>query len=157
MAGDGTPAGRLRAAAAATLVAAGDLAAILTAEQGKPLKAAAFEVTETARWFEYSAGPGATQRRSSRTTRRARRSWCTVRWASSPRSRRGISRSFFPAWKLAPALAGNTIVLKPSAFTPLSTMAAGGINDGDLPPGVLNVVSGGDALGVLVHRSSDGS
>ena len=38
----------LRAAAAATLAAAGDLAALLTAEQGKPLKAAAFEVAEMA-------------------------------------------------------------------------------------------------------------
>ncbi len=46
----------LRAAASAALAAADDLAAILTAEQGKPLKAAAFEVAEMARWLEYSAG-----------------------------------------------------------------------------------------------------
>ena len=51
-------------------------------------------------------------------------------------------------WKLGPALlAGNTVVLKPSPFTPLSTLALGSILAGVLPPGVVNVVSGGDELG----------
>jgi acyl-CoA reductase-like NAD-dependent aldehyde dehydrogenase len=52
------------------------------------------------------------------------------------------------AWKIAPALlAGNTMVLKPSPFTPLSTLKMGEILASVLPPGVLNVVSGGDELG----------
>lgn len=51
-------------------------------------------------------------------------------------------------WKVAPALvAGNAMVLKPSPFTPLCTLKIGELFQEVLPPGVLNVVSGGDALG----------
>jgi len=51
-------------------------------------------------------------------------------------------------FKLAPALlAGNTVVLKPSPFTPLTTLKIGEILRDVLPPGVLNIVTGGDALG----------
>ncbi|MFC4948055.1 aldehyde dehydrogenase family protein [Pseudonocardia sp. GCM10023141] len=51
-------------------------------------------------------------------------------------------------WKIAPALlAGNTIVLKPSPFTPLATLRMGQIMGEVLPPGVVNVVTGGDDLG----------
>jgi aminobutyraldehyde dehydrogenase len=47
------------------------------------------------------------------------------------------------AWKLAPALAaGNTVVLKPSEQTPLTTLALGELLAGILPPGVVNVVCG---------------
>jgi acyl-CoA reductase-like NAD-dependent aldehyde dehydrogenase len=50
--------------------------------------------------------------------------------------------------KLAPALlAGNTVVLKPSPFTPLATLRLGELLRSVLPPGVVNVVSGSDALG----------
>jgi acyl-CoA reductase-like NAD-dependent aldehyde dehydrogenase len=46
------------------------------------------------------------------------------------------------AWKVAPALAaGNTIVIKPSEMTPLSTLAFAEIFD-HLPPGVVNIVTG---------------
>ncbi|MGE0830817.1 MAG: aldehyde dehydrogenase family protein [Hyphomonadaceae bacterium] len=51
-------------------------------------------------------------------------------------------------FKVAPGLlAGNTMVLKPSPFTPLTTLKIGEILRDVLPPGVLNVVSGGDSLG----------
>ena len=51
-------------------------------------------------------------------------------------------------WKIAPALlAGNTMVLKPSPFTPLATLKMGEIFADILPAGVLNVISGGDSLG----------
>jgi len=51
-------------------------------------------------------------------------------------------------WKIAPALlAGNTMVLKPSPFTPLATLRLGRIMGEVLPPGVVNVVTGGDDLG----------
>ena len=51
-------------------------------------------------------------------------------------------------WKIAPALlSGNTMVLKPSPFTPLCTLKMGEIFADILPPGVLNVISGGDDLG----------
>src|SRR5947209_3906951 len=46
-------------------------------------------------------------------------------------------------WKIAPALAaGNTIVLKPSELTPLSTLRLAELTLDVLPPGVLNVVTG---------------
>ncbi|WP_168072250.1 aldehyde dehydrogenase family protein [Caulobacter sp. SSI4214] len=51
-------------------------------------------------------------------------------------------------WKVAPALvAGNTMVLKPSPFTPLCTLKIGQLLADVFPPGVLNVISGGDELG----------
>jgi acyl-CoA reductase-like NAD-dependent aldehyde dehydrogenase len=54
-------------------------------------------------------------------------------------------------WKVAPALvAGNTMVLKPSPFTPLCTLKIGELFQKVLPPGVLNIISGGDALGPLM-------
>src|SRR6186997_2171015 len=48
------------------------------------------------------------------------------------------------AWKLAPALAaGCTIVVKPSDYTPVSTLAfAGLVGEAGFPPGVVNVVTG---------------
>ena len=47
------------------------------------------------------------------------------------------------AWKLAPALAaGNTVVLKPSEVTPLSTLAFGELLTGILPAGVVNILHG---------------
>jgi acyl-CoA reductase-like NAD-dependent aldehyde dehydrogenase len=50
--------------------------------------------------------------------------------------------------KIAPALlAGNTVVLKPSPYTPLATLQLGQLLNEVLPKGVLNVVSGGNALG----------
>lgn len=58
-------------------------------------------------------------------------------------------------WKIAPALmAGNTLVLKPSPFTPLATLRMGELIRDCFPSGVLNVISGGDALGPLMtaHR-----
>jgi acyl-CoA reductase-like NAD-dependent aldehyde dehydrogenase len=51
-------------------------------------------------------------------------------------------------WKVAPALrAGCSVVLKPSPYTPLSTLRVGEILRSVLPPGVLNVVAGEDELG----------
>ncbi len=54
-------------------------------------------------------------------------------------------------WKVAPALvAGNTMVLKPSPFTPLCTLKIGELFRDVFPPGVLNIISGGDELGPLM-------
>ena len=51
-------------------------------------------------------------------------------------------------WKFAPALAaGNTVVLKPSDTTPVSTLLLAEIAAEFLPPGVLNVVCGTAATG----------
>ena len=54
-------------------------------------------------------------------------------------------------WKLAPAIAaGNTVVLKPSDTTPVSTLLLAEIAAEHLPPGVLNVVTGDRSTGSLV-------
>src|SRR5205807_9681165 len=52
------------------------------------------------------------------------------------------------AWKIGPALAaGNTVVLKPSVETPLSTLKLGEIAlEAGLPPGVLNVITSGPGV-----------
>lgn len=47
-------------------------------------------------------------------------------------------------------IAGNTVVLKPSPYTPLTTLRIGELLCDVLPPGVLNVVAGGDDLGSLL-------
>jgi len=59
------------------------------------------------------------------------------------------------AWKIAPALAcGNTVVLKPAETTPLTAMKlAEVIRDADLPPGVVNIVTGaGDTGAAIVNH-----
>jgi acyl-CoA reductase-like NAD-dependent aldehyde dehydrogenase len=55
--------------------------------------------------------------------------------------------------KIGPALlAGNTVVLKPSPYTPLSSLMLGEALRDVLPPGVLNVVAGGDDLGAWLSE-----
>lgn len=58
------------------------------------------------------------------------------------------------AWKIAPALAmGNTVVLKPAEFTPLTAAAFAEIcQDAGLPPGVVNIVQGDGRTGELLVR-----
>ena len=72
----------------------------------------------------------------------------------------GITPWKFPVllalWKVAPALiAGNTFVLKPTPFTPLTALRFGEIAQRVLPPGVLSVVSGGDELGPQLTEHAD--
>ncbi len=57
-------------------------------------------------------------------------------------------------WKLGPALAaGNTVVLKPSEWTPLSALRFAELAAEALPPGVLNVITGdGDPVGAGIVR-----
>jgi aldehyde dehydrogenase (NAD+) len=63
------------------------------------------------------------------------------------------------AWKIAPALAcGNTVVLKPAETTPLSALVLAEIvAEADLPPGVVNVLAGGPAIGqaIVEHAGVD--
>ncbi|AWR85366.1 aminobutyraldehyde dehydrogenase [Meiothermus taiwanensis WR-220] len=59
------------------------------------------------------------------------------------------------AWKLAPALAaGNTVVLKPSEQTPLTTLKLAEFLAEIFPPGVVNVITGvGETVGsTLIHQ-----
>jgi aldehyde dehydrogenase (NAD+) len=63
------------------------------------------------------------------------------------------------AWKIAPALAaGNTVVLKPAEFTPLTALAFAAICvETGLPPGVVNIVTGDGAAGaaLVAHAGVD--
>ena len=56
------------------------------------------------------------------------------------------------AWKIAPALAcGNTVVLKPAETTPLTALLLARIlEEIELPPGVVNIVTGAGATGAAV-------
>ncbi|MFD2082149.1 Acyl-CoA reductase [Actinopolymorpha cephalotaxi] len=63
------------------------------------------------------------------------------------------------AWKIAPALAcGNTVVLKPAETTPLTALQFAEIcQQADLPPGVVNIVTGAGATGqaIVEHDGVD--
>jgi aldehyde dehydrogenase (NAD+) len=58
------------------------------------------------------------------------------------------------AWKITPALAtGNTVVLKPAEFTPLTALAFAGIcQEAGLPDGVVNIVTGDGSTGEALVR-----
>ncbi len=124
-----------------------ELKRLLTAEQGKPFDAAAGEIMGAAYWFmsaaELSLPVDLLEDTDERRTETIRVPLGVIG---------GILPWNFPllvfAFKVIPALlAGNTIVAKPSPFTPLTTLRAGQLLAAALPPGVLNVVSGGDDLG----------
>jgi aldehyde dehydrogenase (NAD+) len=61
------------------------------------------------------------------------------------------------AWKIAPALAaGNTVVLKPAEYTPLTALAFAEIcQEIGLPPGVVNIVTGDGSTGETLVKHPD--
>ena len=61
------------------------------------------------------------------------------------------------AWKIAPALAaGNTVVLKPAEFTPLTALAFAELcREAGLPPGVVNIVTGDGSTGAALVQHPD--
>jgi aldehyde dehydrogenase (NAD+) len=61
------------------------------------------------------------------------------------------------AWKIAPALAaGNTVVIKPASSTPLSAMFFADVcRQADLPPGVVNVITGPGEIGLALVKHPD--
>jgi acyl-CoA reductase-like NAD-dependent aldehyde dehydrogenase len=137
----------LRDCAAAIKAKAAELAPILVREQGKPMKDAFGEVIGAAVWFEFTAGlqiPVEVLVDTPESRIEVRRRPLGVVAAITPWN----YPLLLAVWKIAPALlAGNTVVIKPSPFTPLTTLALGALLRDVLPPGVLNVVSGGDGLG----------
>jgi acyl-CoA reductase-like NAD-dependent aldehyde dehydrogenase len=137
----------MRDAASAVVAAADRIAPVLTSENGKPLRRATEEVYGIASWMNYYANLEVEDeviRPNDSVVIDVRRRPLGVVAAIAPWNYPLVLSS----WKLAPALrAGNTIVLKPSPFTPLSTLLMGEVLAEVLPPGVLNVVSGGDELG----------
>ncbi|RIK99747.1 MAG: aldehyde dehydrogenase [Proteobacteria bacterium] len=140
----------LLACAEAIKARLGELAPVLTQEQGKPLAKASEELIGAAVWFQYTASldlPVEVLQDDDKVRLEVRRRPYGVVGAITPWN--------FPVllavWKIAPALlAGNTVVVKPSPYTPLSTLALGEVLREALPPGVLNVVSGSDQLGAWI-------
>ena len=137
----------LLAAADAVDAAAKELGPLLTAEQGKPVAQAIGEAKGVALWLRHFAKldlPREVIQDDERVFAEVVRRPVGVVAAITPWN--------FPlsmaAWKFAPALrAGNTVVVKPSPYTPLATLRLGEVLRDVLPPGVLNIVSGGDELG----------
>ncbi len=137
----------LRNAAAIMFGAGGELGPILVREQGKPLSQAGIEALGAGMWFQYFADLEVPKEVIQDDANA---------YAEVVRRPMGVVAAITPwnfplilaSWKIGPALrAGNTMVLKPSPFTPLATLKMVELLQQVLPPGVLNVVSGGDELG----------
>ncbi|WP_371627801.1 aldehyde dehydrogenase family protein [Streptomyces sp. NBC_01116] len=140
----------LLASADAVEAAGADLAPLLTREQGKPLAESYAEVARTAarlRWFaECVPEP--------RTITDGRAVHSEVRWRSLGPVAAVVPWNFplqLASAKFAPALAaGNTVVLKPSPFTPLATRLLASVLSAALPEGVLTVITGREPLGACL-------
>lgn len=124
------------------------LAMLETLNAGKPLRESRFDVADAVNCFRYYAG--LITKPSGQTVDVPAESVTQV-----VREPIGVCGQIVPwnyplqmaAWKLAPALAaGNTCVLKPSEFTPLTTLVLAEIfQELDLPPGTVNIVLGDGA------------
>jgi aldehyde dehydrogenase (NAD+) len=126
-----------------------ELAVVETLDNGKPIKETRdFDVPTAAQHFFYNAG------------------WADklghLGLGPTPQPL-GVAGQVIPwnfpllmaAWKIAPALAaGNTVVIKPAETTSVSMLVlAQIIADADLPPGVVNIVTGaGDIGSALVNH-----
>ncbi|NYT62654.1 aldehyde dehydrogenase family protein [Alcaligenaceae bacterium] len=124
-----------------------DFAALLTQEQGKPLADAESEIDRCLHWLQETAKLAPPVQVFTDTADKhieTRHVPIGVVAAISPWN--------FPMtlaiWKIAPALvAGNTLILKPSPFTPLTSLKLGELIRDLLPAGVFSVLSGSDRLG----------
>jgi acyl-CoA reductase-like NAD-dependent aldehyde dehydrogenase len=137
----------LRSAAAAIVTAADELGRLTTLEQGKPFAAAVAEARAAAAFFLDMADVRPAQelfRDDGTNMARVSRRPLGVVAAIVPWN----SALYVTAMKAAPALAaGNTIVVKPSPDAPLAALRLGEVIGDAFPPGVFNVVSGGDRVG----------
>ena len=138
---------RLRQAAEVLEANADDLARLFTREQGRPIAAARSEMIVGAAWLRaYSEIELPLQVIDKGDGQYIEVSHVPLGVVCA------ISPWNFPVnlsmWKVAPALAaGNTMVLKPSPFTPLCILKIGELFKDIFPAGVLNIVTGGDDLG----------
>jgi acyl-CoA reductase-like NAD-dependent aldehyde dehydrogenase len=128
---------------------------LLTTEQGKPRAGAEWEIGGSIYWLREIAK----QSLPEEVVRDDGESRVVTRFTPIGVIG-GITPWNFPLllaiWKIAPALvAGNTMVLKPSPFTPLCTLWFGELAQKVLPPGVLNIISGGNDLGQWMTEHPD--
>jgi aldehyde dehydrogenase (NAD+) len=128
-----------------------ELAIIETLDGGKPIRESRdFDVPTAANHFFYYAG------------------WADkLEYAFPNRDAQplGVAGQIIPwnfpllmaAWKIAPALAtGNTVVLKPAEGTPLTALKlAEIIQEADLPPGVVNIITGAGETGAAIVNHPD--
>jgi aldehyde dehydrogenase (NAD+) len=128
-----------------------EFAVIETLDGGKPIRESRdFDVPTAANHFFYYAG------------------WADkLAYAFPNRSTQplGVAGQIIPwnfpllmaAWKIAPALAtGNTVVLKPAETTPLTALKlAEVIQEADLPPGVVNIITGAGSTGAAIVNHAD--
>src|SRR5256714_14004418 len=125
------------------------LAVLETLDNGKPIRETRdLDIPLVARHFYHHAG------------------WAQLRDSEFPGSVPvGVVGQIIPwnfpllmvAWKVAPALAaGNTVILKPAEFTPLTALCFAEIaQSAGLPPGVFNVVTGDGATGKALVEHPD--
>jgi aldehyde dehydrogenase (NAD+) len=128
-----------------------ELAVAESLDNGKPIKESRdVDVPLVAAWFFYYAG------------------WADkldhVGLGPAPQAL-GVAGQVIPwnfpllmlAWKIAPALAaGNTVVIKPAETTPLTALLFAEIlQQADLPPGVVNIITGAGATGAALVRHPD--
>ena len=123
-----------------------EFAVIETLDGGKPIRESRdFDVPTAANHFFYYAG------------------WADKLEYAFPNRKAqplGVAGQIIPwnfpllmaAWKIAPAIAtGNTVVLKPAETTPLTALKlAEIIQEADLPPGVVNIITGAGATGAAL-------
>ncbi|MFW2851806.1 aldehyde dehydrogenase family protein [Sphingomonas sp. TX0543] len=138
---------KLTALGQAVLAQVDPLMRLLTKEQGKPHAEAQGEIMGAGYWLLGAAGldlPVTVNEDSDERYSETRHVPLGVVGAIAPWNFPMVLAMF----KIGPALlAGNTMVLKPSPFTPLTTLKFGELAAEILPPGVLNIVTGGDDLG----------
>lgn len=137
--------------------AAEELARLLTLEQGKPLNGlgSRFELGGAAAWAGYTATldlPVETVQNDAQGRIEIHRKPVGVVASITPWN----WPLLIAVWHVVPAIrAGNTVVIKPSPWTPLSTLRMIEIMAAGLPPGVLNVVSGRDDIAPLLTTHPD--
>ena len=125
------------------------LSVLETMDNGKPIRETRdIDIPLVARHFYHHAG------------------WAALIASEFPRHKPlGVCGQIIPwnfpllmlAWKIAPALAaGNTVVMKPAEYTPLTALAFAEIcAEIGLPPGVVNIVTGDGATGALIVDHPD--
>ena len=136
---------------------ADELATLLTQEQGKPLTGAGsrFELGGAAAWAGYTAGLSLPDKVLQDDDRA---------YIVQTRKPIGVVGSITPwnwplmiaVWHVLPAIrTGNTVVIKPSPYTPLSTLRMMELIDTVLPNGVVNCVTGENELGQWITEHPD--
>lgn len=137
-----------------------ELAGLLVQEQGKPMGGwaglgAAFELGGVGAWCHYTAEldlPVDVVQDNDEARIEVHRKPLGVVGSITPWN----YPLLIAIWHAIPALrSGNTVVLKPSEYTPLTTLRAAEIINEILPPGVFNVVSGDGSLGAAITSHPD--